>query len=87
MSLSLANQSKTKVHDRCNTKQIGLSALMLAFLSFFIFSSAMSISAIIVGSLGLYKAVSSKDGIYHILLNALAILLGVIIQIFSALFL
>ena len=67
---------KNPLLDYSNPKKMGMTAVIMAIVSFFIFGSGLSMMAIIFGIFGIYTAVKKKAGTKIILLNVLAVILG-----------
>jgi hypothetical protein len=55
---------------------MGTTAVIMAIVSFFIFGSGLSMMAMIFGIFGIYASVKKKAGTMIILLNVLAVILG-----------
>jgi len=67
---------RNPLQDYSDPKKMGTTAVIMAIVSFFIFGSGLSLMAIIFGVFGVYTAVKKRAGAKIILLNVLAIILG-----------
>lgn len=78
----LARQDKqlstknNRLQDFINPREMGIAAVVMAVVSFFLLGSGLSLMAFVLGSFGVYAAVKKKAGVKIILLNVLALMLG-----------
>ena len=78
------DQQKNPLKNYSDPKKIGVSAIICAFVSLFIFGSGLSLMAMIYGSYGIYHAAKKKSGIGIMLLNIAAVVLDLINKILLA---
>lgn len=82
----MVNKSKNPLMDYSDPKKMGTTGVILGVVSLFIFGQGLSLFAIISGVFGLYKAIKLKSGMGAILLNILAIIIGIVSQVLLAVF-
>lgn len=77
-------QGRNPLKNYSDPKKIGITALICAFVSLFIFGAGLSLMAMIYGSYGIYHAAKKKSGIGIMLLNIAAVVLGLVSKILLA---
>lgn len=71
------SEPKKALEDYVDPKKTGTTAIIMAIISFFIFGSSLSIMASVAGGLGAYSAIKKKSGAKILVLNIVAIILGI----------
>lgn len=64
------------VRNYSDVRKVGVSALVAAVVSWFLFGSWLSLIAVIYGAYGAYLAINQKDRLSTIFLNLLAVIIG-----------
>lgn len=77
---------KNPLGNFSDPKKTGVTALILAVVSLFIFGAGLSIAAIVMGVFGVYNGIKLKAGTGAILINVLAIVVGIASKIMLEMF-
>ena len=72
----MEEKQKKRIPMYSDPKRTGVTGVILAVISLFIFGFGLSIAAAVLGAFGVYYSTKKKSGVKILLLNILAIVLG-----------